>query len=164
MKTQYLCPKCGGVNTDPEVLEGLVRCINCNEWFKPPGPASVPGLSAGTAVRFSIVADTKKNKQTFSMRNWTYSFRHRKDRLKFYTAIMILTTTILVFATFFGVLIQEKVQISDNISKQQTNPTAVPSNAGNSLEPIAILNAGNNASTNILLLLTPSVISVTNSN
>jgi hypothetical protein len=61
-------------------------------------------------------------------------------------------------------LIREKVQISDNISKQWTNPTAVPSNAGNSLEPTAILNAGNNASTNMLLLLTPSVISVTNSN
>lgn len=107
---------------------------------------------------------TQKNKQTFSMRNRTYSFLHRKDRLKFYTAIIMLTTTILVAATFLGILIQVKVQISDNISKQQTNPAAVPSNAGNSLEPTAILNAGNNASTNMLLLLTLSVISVTNSN
>jgi len=98
------------------------------------------------------------------MRNKPYSFLHRKDRLKFYTAILILTTTILVAATFLGMLIQEKVQISDNISKQQTNPAAVPSNAGTSLEPTAILNAGNNASTNMLSLLPPAVISVTNSN
>jgi len=29
------CPKCGGVNTDPQFVEGMVRCTGCGEWFKP---------------------------------------------------------------------------------------------------------------------------------
>jgi len=79
-------------------------------------------------------------------------------------AIMIIITTILVFAGIMWVLIQEKAQISDNISKQQINPSAAPSNDGNRLESMAILTAGDNASTNALGLLPPPVISVTNSN
>ena len=64
---------------------------------------------------------------------------------------MVIVTTILVFAGILGVLIQEKVQISDHISKQQANPIAMQSNVSNSLDPTAILTAGNNASANVLV-------------
>jgi hypothetical protein len=54
MKTQYYCPKCGGVNTDPEVLEGLVRCTSCNEWFKPIQPMTEPMNPVKNTRRFIL--------------------------------------------------------------------------------------------------------------
>ena len=78
-------------------------------------------------------------------------------------ATLIIITTILVVALFFWVAIQEKVQMSDNISNQQTLPTTVPTNAGNSPIPIATWNVGSNASTNILAPVPLPFISLTNS-
>lgn len=71
---------------------------------------------------------------------------------------------ILVFAGITWFLFQEKSQILDNVSVQQTSPSALPSNAGKSLNPTALLDTGSAASTNILMTLSPSVIFVTNSN
>jgi hypothetical protein len=64
---------------------------------------------------------------------------------------MVITTTILMFAGMLWALNQEKVQISDNISKQPDNYIAMQSKVSNSLDPIAILTAGDNASTNVLV-------------
>jgi archaellum component FlaG (FlaF/FlaG flagellin family) len=87
-----------------------------------------------------------------------------KDQFWVNVAIMLIITTVLIFAGIVGILIQQKIQVSNAISKQQANPAALPSDAGNSPDPAAILNAGDSASTNTLAPLLPPVISVTNSN
>lgn len=89
-----------------------------------------------------------------------------KDKARFlaYVAGLLITTTILLSALFLWMAIQEKVQMSDNISNQQTSPATVPTNAANGLIPIATWNAGNNVSTNILVTVPPPFISVSSSN
>jgi len=87
-----------------------------------------------------------------------------KDRFGVYLVIMIIIAVILVSAAFVGVLYQEKVQVSEDISGQHAKPMTAPSGAGNSLVPTTIWNAGNTASTNTLAPLPAPIISVTSSN
>ena len=98
------------------------------------------------------------------MKDLPFSSFPPKERFLASVVIMIITATILVCAGSMWVLLQEKTRFSDNISKQQINTSASPTNNRNSFDPIAVLKEGNNASTNTLAPLSPLAISVTNSN
>ena len=87
-----------------------------------------------------------------------------KERFWANTAIVIIITVILVLAGIVWVLIQQKAQISGDGSTQQKKSAVVSSNVLNSLEPAAILEVGNDASTNMLVPLPAPVVSATNSN
>lgn len=98
------------------------------------------------------------------MRNVPFSSVSEKERFWTNVAItIIIITSVLLSAVFAWLTFQEKVQISET-SKQQTTPTATPSNAWDGVDLTATLNTGNNASTNMLTPLPPHFISVTNSN
>lgn len=76
--------------------------------------------------------------------------------------MMIIFAAILIFAAIVSVLIQQKIVVSEMISKQQQLPAAAQANPGDSLE--GMLNSGNNTSTNLLAPLPAPVLPATNSN
>ena len=39
---KLLCPKCGADGTHSAIVEGLVKCPGCEEWFAPPRPEPPP--------------------------------------------------------------------------------------------------------------------------
>ncbi len=86
----------------------------------------------------------------FMGKRWP-SFIHHKDRLLAYVAMMIIIAVIVVFAVIMGVLIQQKIQMSNTISDQQDNSPAT-------------LNSGSDGQTNMLAPVPPPPVSVTNSN
>jgi len=77
---------------------------------------------------------------------------------------MLIISAILLCAAIAWILFQAKVQISEDISRQQTNAPTAPAQAGNSLDFLTTLNAGNGTSTNILAPLPPPFVSVANTN
>jgi hypothetical protein len=95
--------------------------------------------------------------------NAPFSYLDRRERFWANLAITIIITAVLVAAAIAWFLLREKVGRTENLSEQQTNPAAVPLQAGN-LEPMAALNAGNGTSTNTPTPLPASFVSVTNSN
>ena len=79
-------------------------------------------------------------------------------------AIGLIVVVILAFALFVGMVIHEKVQRSQNISRQPAGSVTVPLNDGNSLSPAATWNTPNSDSTNVLAPMPAPISSVTNSN
>jgi hypothetical protein len=72
------------------------------------------------------------------MENGPFSSLTRKERFWAYMGIMIIMAAILVFALLVWVIIQERIRVPDNLSKQHSSPAP------------AIWNAGNDAPTNAL--------------
>jgi len=93
-----------------------------------------------------------------------FSSLSRKERFWANMAIMLIIAAILVFAGMVWVLFQQKARISGSISTPPTESAVVPSNSFNGLEPAAILDTGDNISTNMAVPVPAPVVSVTNSN
>jgi hypothetical protein len=69
-----------------------------------------------------------------------------------------------VFAIVIGLTIHEKHELADELSKQNSSPATMPSNIGNSLSPLVITNAGNDASTNSIAPIPAPIFPDTNPN
>jgi hypothetical protein len=54
----------------------------------------------------------------------------KKTRFWFSVSVMVLITSVLLFAGYGWILYQEKVQVSDPNSNQPSHPAATPYNAG----------------------------------
>jgi hypothetical protein len=98
------------------------------------------------------------------MKKRKFSSLPPQDRFLFNVTIVVIIGAILVFAIFMGILIQQKIQTSDNNSKQSSNPLTAPLNDQNGLNASPISNAWNNDSTNDIAPSTEPIISNTNSN
>jgi len=101
------------------------------------------------------------------MKKRKFSSLTPQDRFLFNVTIVVIIAAILVFAIFMGILIQERIQTSDNDSKQPSNPITAPlndKNDENSLNASPTSNAWNDGSTNGTAPSTEPIISNTNSN
>jgi len=70
MSTQYTCPKCNGVNTDPEVLEGLVRCTGCGEWFAAEAAQMISEPTVETSVQLATLDESTQLAATADFFVW----------------------------------------------------------------------------------------------
>jgi hypothetical protein len=100
------------------------------------------------------------------MKNGLFSSLTPEERFLLKLTILIATGVILVFAIFIGVLVQQRIQPSDNdnISKQNSSPVTELSDDTNNLNLETTWNVESNASTNVLTPLTAPIIFNTNSN
>jgi hypothetical protein len=98
------------------------------------------------------------------MKKGKFSALPPRERFLISVITAVIIAAILVFAMFMGILIQEKIQRSANISNQRSNPVTAPLNDENGLISSSTSNALNFDSTNDLAPLIAPVISNTNSN
>jgi hypothetical protein len=86
------------------------------------------------------------------MKNGPFSSLTRKERFWGYMGILIIIAAILIFAFVVAVIIQQRAQLSDKISKQHSSHAP------------AAWNGGNDSITNALTPAPEPVIPNTNSN
>jgi len=89
-----------------------------------------PAVSIETAVRVQIFADTGKYKQMLYGKRGTF-ISHSKRTLLGYMGIIMIIAAILVFTCIVIIIMQARVQVSDSIPKQNSDPPPTAWNDSN---------------------------------
>jgi hypothetical protein len=87
-----------------------------------------------------------------------------EQRFLFNLTKLVAIGVVLLFAIFMGILIQQRIHQSDNVSRQGSSPAEELSNVTNNQSAETAWNVRDDASTNALTPLPAPIIFNTNSN